>query len=123
MKRFIGLLLVAEGFLLGLDALQGVRLPWAAADAVGLAVVVARGLVSVIEFAAGLMLLERRPPGASLGIAALVLSAGLWALELGAGLAPGNTFPSLRWPTVWTYWLVASILIVILHRARSAARG
>ena len=120
MNRLIGILLLAEGFLLGFDAVQSVRLPFEAGDPLGLGVVVARGLVSIVEFAAGLMLVERRPPGPALGSVALVLSAALWALELGAGLAPGNVFITLRWPIVWTYWAFAAICVAILRRSSRA---
>ena len=120
MSRLIGFLLLAEGFLLGLDAVQSVRLPFAAGDHLGLGVVVLRGLVSVVEFAAGLMLVERRPPGPTLGSVALLLSAALWAIELGAGLAPGSVFITLRWPIVWAYWAFAAICLVVLRRADRA---
>ena len=121
MRRLIGVLLLAEGFLLGLDAVQSVRLPFEAGDRLGLVVVVGRGLVSIVEFAAGLMLVERRPPGPALGSVALLLSAALWALELGAGLAPGSVFITLRWPIVWTYWVFAATCLAILRRADRAS--
>ena len=120
MPRLIGILLLAEGFLLAFDAVQSVRLPFEASDYLGLGVVVVRGLVSIVEFAAGLMLVERRPPGPALGSVALLLSAALWAIELGAGLAPGNVFIALRWPIVWTYWAFAAICLVVLRRANRA---
>ena len=100
--------------------MQSVRLPFEAGDRLGLGVVVVRGLVSIVEFAAGLMLVERRPPGPTLGSVALLLPAALWAVELGGGLAPGNVFITLRWPIVWAYWAFAAICVVVLRRASRA---
>lgn len=83
-----------------------------------IAMISARACVAILQGSAGVMLAERRPLGYPLGQVALVASAALRVLELGARLSPSSVFPSYRWPVVLGYALYAAAVYHLLLRGR-----
>jgi hypothetical protein len=105
-RPLFALLLIGEGLASG-TLLLG-RLPvFAAYNAPTLAVLAARMGVSVLEFASGWMILHRVPVAVRAARVVLLASAALRAIELGAGAAPTNLFPTFRWPVVVLYGIYA----------------
>lgn len=67
-------------------------------DAVSVFATVARVLVAAMSVSAGWLISQRRPAGAPLGIAALLLITLLTLVSAGTGVLPSNLDPSFRWP-------------------------
>jgi hypothetical protein len=85
---------------------------------VTLAFIGARLLVAAQQFAAGWMVLGRRPFGPTFARWVLVQSALLHTLTLGFGLAPTSIFPAYRWWAVGAYWIYALLGVVIFRSKR-----
>ena len=118
MRRLLGLILVAEAALAGLSVAQSLpALP--GYDAIPIALILAGGAVGALQAASGLMLLERRPQGAALGQASLVLSTILTLLVVGLRLAPSDVYYWLRWKFVAGYSAYALVGIWILRSRTS----
>jgi len=102
----IAVLLTAEGLSTGLWIAKLVpRL--GGYDRIVVALLVLRGLVGGLQLAGAACLVGRRPAGVRLSRWALLASAALTTLEIGARLAPGYVAPGLRWPLVAAYWIYA----------------
>lgn len=102
----IALLLIVEGLSTGLWIAKLVPM-LSAFDAPVLTLMIVRGLVGAMQLAGGVFLLGHRPAAAMLSRWALIASATLTTLEIGARMAPGNLGPGLRWPLVGAYWCYA----------------
>jgi hypothetical protein len=87
-------------------------------DAPVVVLVVIRGLVGALQFAAGWMLLSGRPPGVPLARMAFVTSAVLTTLEVGFNLAPTRVYPWWRWQFTAAYWVYALLALLVLRRNR-----
>jgi hypothetical protein len=111
----IALLLVVEGLSTGLWIARLVpRL--SAFDALVVALMVARGLVGAMQLTGGVFLMGRRPAAVPLSQWALIASAALTTLEIGARMAPANVVPGFRWPLVGAYWVYAIGAVLYLRR-------
>ena len=122
MSALIAILLVLEGFSTGMATVG--RLPTIAIyPTLTVAVIAVRGLLGVLQFASGWMLLQRRVPASVLARWSLTASAVLLTLELGFGLAPTNLFPTYQWPAVAAYWIYAVVAIWILKPGVRDDRG
>jgi hypothetical protein len=116
----VAILLMLEGLASGIRLTRFVPIlaiySWSTA-----AFLAVRGAVGVLEFASGLMIVQRRRVGLTLGCASLLLSAALATAEIGFGLVPTSIFPTYRWPLVFGYWIYALIGVGILgSRSRKA---
>jgi hypothetical protein len=85
---------------------------------VTLAFIAARFLVAMQQFAAGWMVLGRRPPGPAFARWVFVQSAVLYTFSLGFGFAPTSLFPSYRWWLVGAYWIYALAGVAIFRPPR-----
>jgi hypothetical protein len=113
----IAVALVVEGLSTGVTTVG--RLPGLVVyPALTIAIIALRGLVGIVQFVAGWLVLRRQAPGASVGRGVLAASACLVTLELGFGLAPTSLFHTYHWPVVGLYWIYAVIGIVVLGTAR-----
>jgi hypothetical protein len=107
--------------ILGIEALVGVeglaRFVGVAAgyDASVWLLAAVRGLVTALQGAAAWALAGRRPPAAVLTRVAVVASASLLTIEVGARLAPSSLPPGTQLPVVVTYWLYAAIVVLLLR--------
>jgi hypothetical protein len=118
--------LVLAVLLLGEAALTAVwlagRMPMLPVyDSLVLTMVGLRTAVATVQSTAGLMWVRRLPPAPLFTRWALLASAALLTLELGAGLSPTSMFPAFRWPAVAAYWVYAAGVIGLL-RIPSRAR-
>ena len=82
------------------------------------AFIAARFLVAIQQFAAGWMVLGRRPPGPAFARWVFVQSALLHTFSLGFGFGPTSLFPAHRWWVVGGYWIYALIGLVIFRSER-----
>src|SRR5437016_120041 len=97
MRLVLPTLLILEGMLAALRIAN--LLPTIMVyDAVALILIALRGGVGALAFVSGWLLRIKRPPGETLAQAALLSSAVLTTLEIGARLAPSNLDPAYRWP-------------------------
>jgi hypothetical protein len=78
-------------------------------------VVACRALVAAVQFSASLMLRRRHAAGRLFARTALLASALLLAIELGARVAPSNLFPSYRWPVIVGYAVYALLATWLLR--------
>ena len=85
-------------------------------DASVIVLVVFRGFVGALQFAAGWMLLGGRLPGVPLARLAFVTSAVLTTLEVGFNLAPTRVYPWWRWQVTAAYWVYALVALLLLRR-------
>lgn len=116
-RRIVSYALVFESFLAVLYLSQLISaLPGHDASVIGL--VVMRGFVGALQFAAGWMLSSNRPPGVPLGRLAFVTSAVLTTLEVGFNLAPTRVYPWWRWQFTAAYWAYALLALLVLRRRR-----
>ncbi len=113
--RLIGFLLVAEGVSTVVWLTQLLpTLSWRTGSSVALVVV--RAIAGAMQVTSGWWLSTHRPAAVALARAALMLSAVLTTLELGARLAPSNLDPTFRWPLVAAYWMYALAAAWFLSR-------
>jgi uncharacterized membrane protein (DUF2068 family) len=75
-----------------------------------------RAAVTAIQVAAAWMLWEQRPPAPLFARVAVLSSAVLLTLEVGARLAPSNLAPGTRGPVLVGYWVYAVIAVFVLRR-------
>ena len=104
--RLLGFLLVAEGvttlfWFVRLLPTLGWR------DRSSVALILVRGLVGALQLSSGWGLTSGRPSARPLARFALLASAGLMTLEIGARMVPTDLDPTYRWPLVWAYWVYA----------------
>ena len=113
-----GILLCAEALLTGTWVASHLTTaavyPWAT-----VAIILVRGLVGAVQFAAGWMLMGRHSAGVLFGQWAFGTSAVLLVLELGAGLSPSSLFPTFRVPVIVGYAAYALVAIAVLRRTRA----
>jgi hypothetical protein len=69
-----------------------------------LAILAARGVVTLGQCAVAVLWLRRAAGGWVFVVGALLASAVLLTVELGFGQAPTSVFPAWRWPIVGAYW-------------------
>lgn len=86
---------------------------------VTLAIVLARVVVGVLQFAGGWMLVKERPPGFLFARVAAACSAVLFVLEVGLRLGPSNLDPSFRWLAVAAYGVYAAVIVALVTRAKA----
>jgi hypothetical protein len=109
--------LVVEGASTGLWVAS--RLPVLRAyGAVALALVLARGVMGVLQLVAGSLLWRRAPAGVALAPAVFLASAALYALEIGLRLRPSSVYPGARWLLVAGYGAYAVIGALLVLRRR-----
>lgn len=96
-RRIIGVWLMVDGAFTGLW-FAGLADSMGGRDAVSVFATVARVLVAAMSVSAGWLISQRRPAGAPLGIAALLLITLLTLVSAGTGVLPSNLDPSFRWP-------------------------
>ncbi len=80
------------------------------------AVILARGGVGALQFAAGWMLANRRPPGPALAGWAWLAAAVWTTLAVGLNLAPTMVYPWWRWQVTAAYCAYAAVGILIVRR-------
>ena len=85
-------------------------------DGVTLTLLAVRAVVSGVECAAGWWLRAGRPVGRPLARWALLASALLLTVEIGARLAPSDLDPAFRWPFVAAYWAYALVAVAWLWK-------
>ena len=81
-----------------------------------------RAAVASAQCAAGFMWLGRRTPAPAFTRGALLASALLLSLEIGAGLLPTSVFPAFRWPIVGAYWVYVLVVILVVQSRPSTAQ-
>jgi hypothetical protein len=112
--------LVVEGASTGLWVAS--RLPVLRAyGAVALALLLARGVMGMLQLATGSLLWRRGPAGAAFAPAVFLASAALYAVELGLRLRPSSVYPGARWLLVAGYgaYAIACALLVLRRRDQS----
>jgi hypothetical protein len=118
-RRLLSFLLIAEGvttlaWLVQLMPSLGWR------DRSSVAIVLARGVVGAMQLTSGWWLATGRQSAPAMARAALLVSAALITVELGARMSPTNLDPTFRWPIVGAYWIYA-IAAVWWLRSRANA--
>ena len=114
-RRLIGVWLMADGIWTGLwfagllDSLGG-------RDATSVFAIAGRMMAATLSVAAGWLISQRRPAGAPLGIAALLLIALFSLIGAGTRVLPSNLDPSFRWPVAWLQAAGAVVAILLLRR-------
>ena len=118
MRVIVASLLLLEGLSTGVTTVT--RLPSLALyPALTMAILAARAVVGVMQFAGGWMLLRGQLPGAFFGRVALLASAALITLELGFDLAPTSLFHTYHWPVVIAYWAYALLAVLVLTKKKA----
>lgn len=119
MRRVLAALLVIEA-LWTVTRLASLVSTIEAYDWTAILLIAARGLTGAMLMSGGWLLFERRQSAAPIAGAALLLSAVLFILDAGLGLAPSGIYPFWRWQFVGAYWLYAIAANVYLRfRMRS----
>jgi hypothetical protein len=112
---FVALLLLLEGFWTALW-IAGLLPSLAGHSSRVVTVITLRATVGVAQIMAARFLLAGRAGGRAIAQVALIGSAALLTIELGARMSPSNLDPSWRWPVVAAYWIYAAALSVRLRR-------
>ena len=86
--------------------------------AVALALIVLRLLVAALQLTGAGLLLQHRPPGPPLAVAALAASAILVVFEIGFRLTPTDSLAVYRWWMVGSYGVYAALAGTWLARRR-----
>jgi hypothetical protein len=86
--------------------------------ALTVAFIAARFFVAFQQFAAGWMVIGRRPPGPRVARWVMAESAVLVTFEIGFGFAPTNLFPAYRWWAVGAYWIFTAVGIFVFRTRR-----
>ena len=113
-RRLIGVWLMVDGVVTGMwfsqlvDSLGG-------RDAVSATAMVARVIVAALSVVAGWLVTQRRPQGTPLGVAALLLMAGLSLFGAWSGALPSNLDPSFRLPVALLVTTVAVLAAIFLR--------
>jgi len=116
LSRIVAFLLIAES-LFGALYVSSVLSSLAAYDAVAVALIVARGLLGALQFAAGWTLANRRPVASVLAPASLLAGAILTMLIVGFNLAPTDFYYWYRWQITAAYWSYAAAAIAVIRIA------
>ncbi len=109
--------------LLGLEALAGLQgltrfISIAAAyDATVWLMTALRAIVTVLQGTAAWTLWQALPPGSLFARVAVVSSAVVLTLEIGARLAPSSLPPGTRGPVIVGYWIYAAVIVIVLWRS------
>ncbi|HWB29418.1 MAG TPA: hypothetical protein VG736_02870 [Vicinamibacterales bacterium] len=112
----------AIALLLGIEALVGVQglarfVEVAAAyDATVWMMAALRAVVTVLQGTAAWTLWRAMPPGPLFARVAVVSSAVVLTLEVGAHLAPSSLPPGTRGPVIVAYWVYAALVLLLLRR-------
>ena len=113
-RRLIGVWLMADGVMTGMwfsglaDSLGG-------RDAVSVIMMVARVMVAALSVVAGWLVTQRRPQGAALGVAALVLMAAIGLFSAWTGVLPSNLDPSFRGSAALLQAVIAAVAVIVLR--------
>ena len=113
--RLLGVLLVCDSVAGGLGASRALHAALAG-DWRSVVVVIGRLVSGGTELIAGWGVLADRGPAREFAPAALLSSAVMTSLEVGAGVAPGALSPLARWATVAGAWIFAAAWIGYLRR-------
>ena len=120
LRRFLSALLLFESIVAGVYVARLVpALP--GHDFSVIVVILARGVVGALQFAAGWMLAARRLPGVPLARLAFVGSAVLTTMAVGFNLAPTGVYPWWRWQFTGGYWVYALAALLALRRVSTRA--
>jgi hypothetical protein len=122
LRTLLSALLVLEGLVAGTWVAGHLSL-LAVYPAVTLALMAVRGFVGALEFAAGWLVIRRQPAALRFAEVALVSSAVLLTLEIGADLAPNSFLPGYRWPAVVVYWVYAAGWVALIRTRLASSRG
>ena len=115
LRRLLSVLLLLESLAAGVYVARLVpALP--GHDFSVIVVILARGVVGTLQFAAGWMLATRRLPGVPLARLAFASSAVVTTLAVGLNLAPTGVYPWWRWQFTGGYWVYALAALVVLRR-------
>ena len=114
-RRLIGVWLMADGVWTGLW-FSGLAESMGGRDAVSVIAIMARLLVAALSVASGWLVSQRRPAGAPLGTAALLLLAAFSVIDASTAVLPSNLDPSFRWPAAWLQAAGATVGILLLRR-------
>ena len=117
-RRAVAFLLIAES-LLTAARIASILSVIAVYDGVALLLIVLRALLAPLQFAGGWFVASRRPQGAPLARAALVLGALLTVFDVGMGLAPSPVYPWWRWQATLAYAIYASIGVIVMRRGEA----
>ena len=115
MIPFLALLLLLEGFWTALW-LAGLLPSMAAHSGRVVTVITLRATIGVAQIVAARFLLAGRAGARALAQLALIGSATVLTIELGARMSPSNLDPSWRWPVVAAYWIYAAAMSALLRR-------
>ena len=80
--------------------------------------ILARGALGALQYAAGTRLHTDALGGRTLATAALLSAAVLTTIDLGFNLAPVPVYPWWRWQAVGIYWAYALLATFLVRRAR-----
>lgn len=114
-RRLIGVWLMVDGALTGLW-FAGLADSMGGRDVLSVIATVARVVVAALSVSAGWLISQRRPAGAPLGIAALILVTLLTLVSAGSGVLPSNLDPSFRWPAALVQAICALAAVYWLRR-------
>jgi hypothetical protein len=114
-RKTLALVLGFEA-LLGLQGLARFVEIAAAYDATVWLMAALRAVVTVLQGTAGWTLWRTMPPGPLFARVAIVSSAVVLTLEIGAHLAPSSLSPGTRGPVIVAYWLYATVALLVLRR-------
>lgn len=115
MRRLLGAILIVEAAIAGLATLQSLpALP--GYDAIAVVLILARAGVGALQLTSGVLLMEKRAPGAALARLALFLSAIVTTMTVGFRWAPSDIYYWIRWQFVAGYWVYAVSALVYLWR-------
>ncbi len=118
MRAVLSALLIIEAFGAGLYV-AGLVSALPGHDPLVIVVILARGVVGALQFTAGWVLVNRRPPGVALARYAFLSSAILTTLAVGFNLAPTSVYPWWRWQVTAIYWVYAMGALWILSKKPS----
>jgi len=114
--RLLGAVLIGEAAIAGLATLQSLpALP--GYDAIAVVLILARAGVGALQLTSGVLLMEKRAPGAALARLALFLSAIVTTMTEGFRWAPSDVYYWIRWQFVAGYWTYALIALAYLWRS------
>jgi uncharacterized membrane protein (DUF2068 family) len=114
-RKTLALVLGFEAFF-GLQGLARFVEIAAAYDATVWLMAALRAVVTVLQGTAAWTLWRAMPPGPLFARAAIVSSAVVLTLEIGARLAPSSLPPGTRGPVIVAYWLYAAVVLLVLRR-------
>jgi uncharacterized membrane protein (DUF2068 family) len=114
-RTAIALLLGIEAFV-GLQGLARFVEIAAAYDAAVWLMAALRAAVTVMQGTAAWTLWRAAPPGPLFARVAVVSSAVVLTLEIGARLAPSSLPPGTRVPVIVAYWVYAAAVLLALKR-------